>query len=357
MRRKSLVGILVVLLAVAALLVGRSSQQPASADPFQLNNNLGLLPAEATVLFGLDLDGLLSSAAFATVRARAEEAMNDPGYRSFKADTGLDVLRDFKGVTGAIWSLPGGKMPDSVRGLVVVTAEYDRSKISALLGKKSNVPELCRDFEIWMIEKEPPESKSESVTAVLLDDRTILLGTASAVKQSLDLKLGPGPSVLNNGELVEQLQKLGSENQLWAVALAPGDLLKTAGRPPPGQANVFQLLQRIEATTFALKVTSGLRLLLEGTFGNEQDAGTLNDLARGFLATMRLGAPSDRPEPLELLNTLDVQQEASAVRITVDIPQELLEKLAANPESFSPSSPSRKRPRREKDREKDQEKD
>ena len=354
MRRKSLVAIFVVLLAVAALLLGRSSQQPASADPFQLNNNLGLLPAEATVLFGLDLEGLLSSPAFAAVRSRAEKAMNDPGYRSFKADTGLDVLRDFKGVTGAIWSLPGGKMPDSARGLVVVTAEYDRSKISAVLRQKSDAPELYRDFEIWIIEKEPRESKSESVTAVLLDDRTILLGTASAVKQSLDLKLGPGPSVLNNGELVEQLQKLGSENQLWALALAPGDLLKTAGRAPPGQANVFQLLQRIEATTFALKVTSGLRLLLEGTFGNEQDAGTLNDLARGFLATMRMGAPSDRPEPLELLNTLDVQQEASTVRITVDIPQELLEKLAANPESFSPRSPSRKRPRQEKDREKDQ---
>ncbi len=232
---------------------------------------------------------------------------------------------------------------------MVVTAEYDRSKISGLLRQKSDAPELYRDFGIWMIEKEPPESKSESVTAVLLDDQTILLGTASAVKQSLDLKLGPGSSVLNNGELVEQLQRLGSENQLWAVALTPGDLLKAAGSPPPGQANVFQLLQRIEATTFALKVTSGLRLFLEGTFGNEQDAGTLNDLARGFLATMRLSAPSDRPEPLELLNTLDVQQEASAVRITVDIPQELLEKLAANPESFSPSSPSRKRPRQEKE--------
>ena len=249
MRRKSFVAILVVLLAVTGLLMGRGSQQPASADPFQLNNNLGLLPAEATVLFGLDLDGLLSSAAFATVRSRAEEAMNDPGYRSFKADTGLDVLRDFKGVTGAFWSLPGGEMPDSVRGLVVVTARYERSKISAVLRQKSDAPELYRGFEIWMVEKEDPElSKSESVTTVLLDDQTILLGTTSAVKQALDLKLEPGPSVLNNGELVEQLQELGSENQLWAVALATGDLLKTAGNPPPGQANV-------------------------------QDAGTLNDLA------------------------------------------------------------------------------
>ena len=350
MRRKSFVAILVVLLAVTGLLMGRGSQQPALADIVQRNNaNLGLLPAEATVLFGLDLDGLLSSAAFATVRSRAEEAMNDPGYSSFKADTGLDVLRDFKGVTGALWSLPGGQMPDSVRGLAVVTAEYERSKIPAVLRQKSDAPELYRGFEIWMLEKEGPESKSESVTTVvLLDDQTILLGTTSAVKQALDLKLEPGPSVLNNGELVEQLQRLGSENQLWAVALAAGDLLKTAGTPPPGQANVFQLLQRIEATTFALKVTSGLRLLLEGTFGNEQDAGTLNDLARGFLATMRLAAPSDRPEALELLNTLDVQQEASAVRITVDIPQELLEKLAANPESFLPGSPSRKRPSQEK---------
>ena len=125
MRRKSFVAILVVLLAVTGLLMGRGSQQPASADIVQRNNaNLGLLPAEANVLFGLDLDGLLSSAAFATVRSRAKEAMNDPGYRSFKADTGLDVLRDFKGVTGALWSLPGGEMPDSVRGLAVVTAEY-----------------------------------------------------------------------------------------------------------------------------------------------------------------------------------------------------------------------------------------
>ena len=325
--------------------MGRSSQQPTSADITQLENNLGLLPAEATVLFGLDLDGLLSSAAFATVRSRAEKALDDPGYRNFTADTGLDLLRDFKGVTGALWGLSGGQMPDSIRFLAVVTAQYQRSKLSALLGKKSNVPELYRGFEIWTVEKEGPKSKSESMTVVLLEDQTILLGTVSAVKQALDLKMEPGPSVLNNGELVEQLQKLGSENQLWAVALAPGDLLKAAGNPPPGQANVFQLLQGIEATTFALKVTSGLRLLLEGTFGNEQDAGTLNDLARGFLATMRLGAPSDRPEPLELLNTLDVQQEASAVRITVDIPQELLEKLAANPESFFPSSPSRKRPR------------
>lgn len=333
MKSKSLVVVLVALLVVAGIAFWRAAVPRASAGTVQPDvASLALVPAQATTVFGVDLDGLRSSVLYSKWRQRLEQKRRDADYNEFVTRTGFDVERDLQGVTAAAW-----KNTDVPVFLAVVTARYNRASLSAFLVEKGAKVENYRGFELLRPDRAGHGSPSGSRphisrgngALVLLDDRTILAGVDTAVKQALDLKLQPGQSVLANSALLERVRKIGAENQLWAVSTAPGAFLPA--EIPVGKANVARVLKGLQGSTFAINATSGLKLLIEGSCASAEDAQTLAEAARGILAMLRLAAPSDRPEALELLNSFQVQQEESQVRVTGQVSAQLLNELIENP--------------------------
>lgn len=342
MNRKTLIVVLAALLAVAGVAVWRGGLNRASAAGIQPDASLALLPPQATTVFGLNVDLLRASPLYNTWRQHAEKIKLDKGYTEFVARTGFDLERDLGGVTAAVWRKPNTTDRYEPEFLAVVTARYQRSSLSAFLREKGAQSENYRGFEFLGPEKPQQGARrgsSQSQPALaLVDDNTILAGTATAVRQALNRKLQPGPSALDNKVLLEGVRKIGAENQLWAVSLSPGAILPKDLPQAGSQANVLRVLQGLQSSTFGLNATAGLRLLLEGVCATDEDARTLADAARGLLAMGRLAAPADQPEALQLLDGFQVEQQARQVRITADLPAPLLDKLAEKPELFFPRS-------------------
>ncbi len=344
MNRRRTVIVLVALLAVAGIALWRAGIRRVSAGTIQPDvNSLALLPAQTTTVFGLDLDGLRSTPVYALWRQRMESKRHDKDYDEFVARTGFDPQRDLEAVTGGAWT--DGQQPAF---LAVVTARYNRSGLAAFLKEKGALVATYRGFELLGPEKHQPRADRPSPALVLLDDRTILAGTEPAVRQAIDLKLEAGGSVLTNQALLERVRRIGRENQLWAVSSAPGAFLPQHV-PPLAQANIARVLRGLEGSTFAVNATAGLNLLMEGTCASEEDARTLADAARGVLAMLRLAAPADRPEALEVLNSFRVEQQERQVRVTAQLSWQLLDELAEKPSLFLPRHREGAAPHQHKD--------
>ena len=348
MNRSRYWALLFALVLLASALVWVGGQRRVSAGTIQPDrSSLALVPAQATSLFGLDLDALRATALYATWQRRNPIGKHDPGYDEFLARTGFDVERDLAAVTGAAWN--NGAQPAL---LAVATARYDPAAVSAFLKEKGAAVEMYGGVELLAPDGRHTKPGQDYPALVLqLPDRpnTILAGTSTAVKQALDLRVYSAYSVLNNQALLGLAQKIGAENQVWAVSVAPGAFLsqRLPQAPGPGaaaQANIMRILQGLQASTVAANASNGLRLLAEGACASAADAQTLADAARGLLAMLRLMAPANQPQAIELLNALHIEQQQSKVTLTAAIPLQLLEELAQKPDLLLPHSHSHAHP-------------
>lgn len=291
---------------------------------------LALMPPETSALIGLDIDGLRSTLLYPAWKEKADAKMRDQDYQDFVSRTGFDPERDLASVTAGAW-----KESDKPAFLAVVNARYSRASVAAFLTEKGSVTENYRGYDLFRSR----HSRHSDGALALVDDHTILAGTLPAVKRALDQKAQPGPSAVNNSALVDRVSVISSENQAWAVSLDPGSFLpRGIGVAIPGEAstrhtpaaNAFRILQTLEGSTVAVNATSGIRLLLEGVCASEEDARTLADAARGLLAMGRLAAPANHPEWLQIVMAFRVEQDQKQVRMTGNIPAELLNRLLAN---------------------------
>lgn len=348
MNRSRYWAFLFALVLLASAVVWLGGQRPVSAGAIQPDrSSLALVPAQATSLFGLDLDALRATALYAIWQQRNSTRTHDPGYDEFLARTGFDVERDLAAVTGAAWN--NSAQPAF---LAVATARYNPAAVSAFLKEKGAAVEIYGGVELLAPDGRHTKPGQDYPALVLqIPDRpnTILAGTSSAVKQALDLRAYPAFSVLNNQALLGLAQKIGAENQVWAVSVAPGAFLPQRLPQPLGpaaaaQANVVRILQGLQASTFAANATDGVRLLAEGACASAQDAQTLADAARGLLAMLRLMAPANQPQAIELLNSFRVDQQQSKVTLTAVIPLQLLEELVQKPDLLLPHGHSHARP-------------
>jgi hypothetical protein len=348
MNRSRYWAFLFALALLATALVWLGGQQRVSAGTVQPDrSSLALIPVQATSLFGLDLDALRATAVYAVWQQRNSVRTHDPGYDEFLARTGFDIERDLAAVLSAAWN--NGAQPAF---LAVATARYDPAAVSAFLKEKGAAVETYGGVELLAPDGRHTRPGQDYLALVLqLPDRpnTILAGTSSAVKQALDLRAYPAFSVLNNQALLGLAQKIGAENQAWAVSLAPGAILPQRLPQAPGpaaavQANIMRILQGLQASTFAAGATNGLRLLAEGACASAEDAQTLADAARGLLAMLRLMAPANQPQVIELLNSFRIDQQQSKVTLTAIISPQLLQELAQKPDLLLPHSHSHAHP-------------
>jgi len=171
----------------------------------------------------------------------------------------------------------------------------------------------------------------------LIDSTTAVAGKLTAVRAAIDrFKAGDrtGPR-----SLLARAAEIAAENQVWSVSNAFDNLM--IGRFPQdgNAAGVGRMLGSLENTTAAADLRTGVSGYLHGLCRTEQDAKNLGDTARGLVGLGRLSVPENQPELLKLWNGIKVDQQQRTVKITVAIPQDLVDKLV---EMFGKGSGLRK---------------
>jgi hypothetical protein len=300
--------LLIALTACHSSETGRTSVDPTLA---------ALIPPDATMVAGI----------------RMEEVRSTPLYRKMLAQKRLQQLDEFARQTGF-------DPRRDVRELLVAS------------NGKDNLVAARGTFNVQAFEGMTKSSyKSYSLFTrdrggvALIDGSTAIAGNLPAVRAALDrYKAGDrsGPT-----ELLGRARQIPPENQLWSVSNSFDNLL--IGLSPAGgnTANFARILHSLENATAAADLRTGVNGYLNGLCRTEPDAKNLGDTARGLVGLGRLSVPDNQPELLRLWDGIKVDQQQRTIKITVAIPQDLIDKLvnlvAAEPrlQRFTQPAPSR----------------
>jgi len=159
----------------------------------------------------------------------------------------------------------------------------------------------------------------------IIDESTAVAGKPASVRAALDQwksgKSGADP------DLLTRARAIGAENQMWSVSKGFGGILDRAMPDSGNAANVTKLLGALENVTAAVDVRTGVKGFATGVCRNDQDAKNLGDAARGMVGLGRLSVPDNQPQMLRMWDGIKVDQQQRIVKINVNVPQELVEKL------------------------------
>jgi hypothetical protein len=161
-------------------------------------------------------------------------------------------------------------------------------------------------------------------TIAIIDKNTALAGPAPIVQAAIDrYKSGRGGAP---GGLVARIEALPGDPQIWAVTSGWTGLRPETLRQMGNAANLDRVLRSAESTTLTADLHAGLHAAIAAECRTEPDARNLSAELRGLLGLLR-SVPRNRPDLLRALDGLQVTQQDRSVKVTVDIPQDLVERL------------------------------
>ena len=151
----------------------------------------------------------------------------------------------------------------------------------------------------------------------ILDETTALGGEAGAVRAAIDRR-GRRPA---GSALLSRARAVPTEHQVWAVASGPLDF-------PSAGGNFGKILAALGDITAVADFRAGVRAEARGTCRDEPNARALADALRGMLALGKLAAPKGDPTFERLYAGVRIEQERDNVRVTAEIPEDAVVKLA-----------------------------
>jgi len=280
--------LLMALAACNSAETGRTNVDPALA---------GFLPGDATMLAGVHMDAIRPTPLYQKMLAQKRLEQLD----QFARETGFDPRRDVRELLIA----SNGK--DSI------VAARGTFNVRTLEGVTKG---SYKGYTLY--------TRSRGGVA-LIDGSTAVAGTLAAVRAALDrYKAGDRSGPV---ELVARARQIAPEDQIWSVSSGFDNLL-TGRIPETGNAaNAGRILRSLENTTAAADLRAGVNGYINGQCRTEPDAKNLGDAARGLVGLGRLSVPEDQPQLLRLWDGIKVDQQHRSIKITVAIPQELVDKL------------------------------
>jgi hypothetical protein len=271
---------------------------PAETGRTGIDGTLAALaPPDATMLSGIRMEAMRTTPLYQKMISR--KAL--PQLDDFARQTGFDPRRD-------------------VRELLIASNGSD-SLLAArgtfnLQGFEGATKTSYKDFTLYT---------RQNGAVGLLDSSTAVAGPVASVRAALDrYKAGDGS---RPSELLARARQIPNNNQIWSVSNGFESLI-SRNLPQEGNAvNISRILRSLENTTFAADLRTGVNGYMDGLCRTAQDAKNLGDAARGLVGLGRLSVPENQPELLRLWDGIKVDQQQRTVKITLAIPQDLIDKL------------------------------
>lgn len=335
--RKSVIFVLVFVVAALGWYLLRSGQ-PANAQTITLERSLlALLPPDATTLVGVDVERLKQTAVYRRFEEenRITGSIGDSHFNDFMAATGFDPRRDVQELLIAALPVAASADPSASQFVAVARGQFNVGAIGRKLRQEKAVVENYRGFEVFSSKRraEPPRSRNQSPREpgafTFLDEKTALAGTRGALLAAIDRKAGGGPSLLSNAALLGRAQTIGATSQVWAVSESPGEVV-TRALPKDNSvqsSNFARIFAGMKNSTFALDLMNGLDLRAAGVCKTPEDAKTLGDAARGFVAIGRLTVSQKEPELMAVFDGIRVEERNTELDISVRVDPANFEKL------------------------------
>ena len=288
-----------------------------SVSASAVSNELRYVPADATVVAYADVRGIMDS----DLRARLKESLplqHEQGQQEFQAQTGIDIEKDIDYVVASLTA--GSEKPAP---LVVARGRFNDTQLEALVRGHGGTVEEYKGKRLIVCptgDHQGAPIQAGSVTLAFLEPGLLAIGESSAVKTSIDAQLS-AHSVTSNNEMMELVADISSGNNAWAVGRF--DVLASQARLPE---QVSSRLPQIKWFAAAGHVNGGLSGSLRAEARDDQSAGNLRDVVRGFLGLARMQAQAD-PRSAALVESLQLSGTGKTVALSFTVPAELLEMI------------------------------
>jgi hypothetical protein len=299
---KSIIGVSLISLVLGWAATGTIPPAPITPDEATLK----YFPQETQGIVFIDVAALRNAPLVQDVLNKGQFRSLPQGLNDFEQSTGFDIRRDLDRVTI-------GKISAREK-LVVADARYDKFKMEQFVKDKGKEVETYLGRAIYR--------DGDAATTFL--DNVIFFGTENTVKGAIDRMTYPGSPQIGR-DLLDAIGTIETGNQVWAVGNLSEEDLPAAKLHESTPA--AQILKSLRRGTYQMKVDSDLHARATGNFSDADTAGNLADMARGFIAVLKLQVAKQQPDLLRLLDGIQVSSNGSAVMVRIEEPGDLLIKL------------------------------
>lgn len=311
------------LLSLAFLLfaVGCESVQSPGELTLQTRSALDVLPSDVNLVSMVNVERARSSEAFNTFTDGGFSMQHMTGegaarFQDFIEATGFNPDEDIERVYFAARA-----NEDDAAPAFVVYADYDRTRLDAYIDEQPDF-ELERstyaDAPVYLTQKGDDE-----MAFALVNDDMIVAGSRSEVYAMLDRLADGSKGLSGNTEMMALVERADHPDDMWmALRDLPADHMNAGGDDAFQQAG--RMMQ--DAVLSAGFQRDGVAIKALGLTRADVDTRDVADLVRGAVATMKMGAKSDRAT-LETLDRVDVREVRGGVEVETFVSQEALREM------------------------------
>ncbi len=245
-------------------------------------------------------------------------------YQEFIKETGIDPQKDiFYIAVGLIQKKTEGGETEQ-QGVVVANMNYNKDVLLAKIKEKASglKEETYEGVTVYAItEKEA----AKPTYGAFLDASNILIGSEKAVKAVIDISKKKADNVFKNADLSALIKTANKNALLWSAFSFPPEMMKDMAAKNPMASDLADVKALLIYFDYANK---SLQLEIKGLGGDADKNKKLAETLTGYKALGGMFA-TEKPEVGELLNKIEVSSAPDYVKIFVNIPEDLLNKLSA----------------------------
>jgi hypothetical protein len=333
MNKRSIAAAIVAILVVGAFaLYGYQRWGGSGTSP--RDELLSQMPADASAVLFLDLDGLRQSPFLAELYKWAPQTKADPDYAQFLQSTGFNYETDLSRVSIAVL-----KRGQGTTLFAVADGQFDRKKIFAYASQTGR-RESRGGREISSV---PVNGSARRITFTFLRNNRMALTNDASLESALS-----APRRDSDAQAWRERFRRLAGSPVFAVVrqdAAAGAAL--SARAPGGlqSPQLSALIDQLQWITLAGKPEADrLRVILEGEGTSDAATRQLSDVLNGLLVLAQAGLhdqklrqqlqPEVREAYLEMLKSADVSQidrgETKSVRLIFDVTPQFLEAARAS---------------------------
>jgi len=247
---------------------------------------------------------------------------DDPGFQDFISQTGFDPRQDVTEILAATTGNPG-----LAGGLVLARGNFDANKIGAIAAAKGgDSVAVSQSSGATLI------TGKNAKSVAFLGNSVAVIGDTASVKASLD-RAGGVNSI--SPALATRVQSLSASLDAWTVSLAsiaslmPSELGGKSG----AMAQPLQLVKNIESSSGGVKFGANVEVSGQAVANTEENAKALADIVRMVASLVTMSGTQDPKMAgvAQLVQTLKVTTDGTAVNLSASVPEAQLEALLHPP--------------------------
>jgi hypothetical protein len=307
----------------------------AEADP--------LIPADAGFVVSIHLKQALDAP---LIKKHAEGPLNavlgkETPLGKLAEAAGLDPRKDVETLTVA-----GVADLDKPRWLAVLRGRFDTDKILSVVAAQAKehaeTLKVIKDGNLQMIAVKDKEGK-RSFYAAFADSRTLVVSSTQAQTAAVVARANKAAERVSK-EMQAALGKLNSKDAITAALVITDEMKKAVKNSQQGAA-AAEVVDPVEAVTAGVELTDAANVTIAIHTQDEAGAALVRKKLDEIRPVLNFLIPQDGSAAgvKEILDTLKIANEKSAVTITLSVTEDALKK-ASLPAPKLKSPPKEKKP-------------